>query len=158
MTSDELDEREARVRERFDEALALRDAGELQHARRILEQLFVEHPERPPIVGVLAGLRYELGDYSSAAEAARVSVRLSPKSELASLTLFHAAMKLNELDAGFAEVARFRSNKHCLEYDRVLSEMESEALRETSAGASEASARDLLTRVQKELKVRPIKQ
>jgi predicted Zn-dependent protease len=156
--TDGEDEREARLRKDFDEALRLRDAGELARARMALERLAREYPERPSVIGTLAGIQFAAGDYEQAATTGRLSVRLAPKSELASRTLFHAYMRLQDIEAAFSEVARFRTIKDSAEYERTLAEIEDGTLRSLQDHPHCALLNCVLERVRQELKARPLKQ
>jgi predicted Zn-dependent protease len=152
------DERETRLKEEFNEALRLRDAGELGKARQTLERLAQEHPTRSEIVGMLAGLQYQAGDHEQAAATARNCIALSPRSELASRIVFHACLELEDVDSAFAEAARFRAIKDSPEYDRTLAEMDDGTLRALRDRPHDALLRRVLDRVREELSARPVKQ
>jgi predicted Zn-dependent protease len=156
--TEEGDEREARITQEFNEALRLRDSGELRRARTILERLAQENPKRPEIIGMLAGLQFQMGDHKNAADTARNCIALSPRSELASRILFHACLELRDVDSAFSEVARFRALKDSSEYDRTLAEMEDGTLHDLKDRPNDALLRRVLERVREELRIRPIRQ
>jgi len=47
----------------FNEALAKRDAGEIAEAMKMLEKLAMKLPNSTPVIGMLAGVQYEAGEY-----------------------------------------------------------------------------------------------
>jgi predicted Zn-dependent protease len=142
----------------FDEAIRLRDRGDLQGAIAILRRLSGEKPNLPSILGTLAGLEFQAGDLASAVDHGFEVVRLSPGSELASLTLFHALHKLGRASEAFAEVARFRSRKHSDEFDRLLAEMHDGIQTELKTRPLDPALLESLALVLAETKARPIRQ
>jgi hypothetical protein len=70
----------------FERALELRDAGNLTEAVQILRRLAAKWLDQASILGTLAGLEYQAGDYESAVTTGRSVVLLSPRSGQAKVT------------------------------------------------------------------------
>jgi predicted Zn-dependent protease len=142
----------------FSEALRQRDQGNISAAIGLLAKLAAKQPNKASVVGMLAGLQLDNGDFAGSASNARRAVNLAPKSDLASRILFHALFGLDQIDEAFLEVKRFRVIKHSVEYDRILAELENDTLRDLQANPNDAFLRRLLEAVRDELRARPIKQ
>jgi predicted Zn-dependent protease len=151
------DEREACVRLEFDEALRLRDAGDLAKAVEVMRRLAADGPDRASILGTLAGLEFQAGDYEGAARTARKVTRLVPRSELASLTLFHSLHRAGRLDEAFAEVARLRVIRNSIEYEKLLAEMREDMLVRLKDGSSDPHLLRAAHRIDAEIAARPIR-
>ena len=109
---------------RFDAALAMRDAGDLQGAHEALSRLAEEYPSTSGILGMLGSIQLELGLKPAAASSFRQAILLSPDSELASLGLFHSLWESGDTDGAFAEMKRFvASSGPSDEYRKVLEEI-----------------------------------
>jgi predicted Zn-dependent protease len=146
-----------RMREAFDEALRLRDAGQVNEALSILRRLADQRPDLANVVGMLAGLEYQTGDYESAARNARNAVKLAPRSELASVILFHSLYRLQSVDEAFAEVERFRTIKSSDEYEKILTEMDDDTSKALQQRPFDAVLQLVLRKVRAEIALRPIK-
>jgi predicted Zn-dependent protease len=142
----------------FSEALRQRDQGNISAAIKLLAKLAAKQQNKASVVGMLAGLQLDIGDFAGSASNARRAVNLAPKSDLASRILFHALFGLNQVDEAFREVKRFRAIKHSVEYDRILAELENDTLRDLLITPNDAFLRRLLDAVRDELRARPIKQ
>ncbi|MBS2019517.1 MAG: hypothetical protein JST00_42035 [Deltaproteobacteria bacterium] len=142
----------------FDQALDLRNAEDLVGALVLIEELATRHPTHPSIIGVLAALLWQVGNIERCVQFARVSVGLSPTSELASLTLVHALRSSNREDSALEEVSRFRSIRPSAEYDRLLGEWENETLQSMIEAPLDPIHRKRLDAVRAELRARPIRQ
>jgi predicted Zn-dependent protease len=100
MTSDSLESE-------FERATALRDAGDLAGARSILEQLGERHPAVFGIWLILGGVQMAQSDYEAAERSLSIAITLRPRSELASLAMFHTLKHLNRVNDAFGEMRRF---------------------------------------------------
>src|SRR2546423_13344136 len=100
-------EERAKIEPRFNRALEIWRGGDGRIAVEILEQLALEYPNRPFILGVLGNIYRGLGDYERAADYFRRTTLLSPKSELASLGLFQSLRDAERQDEAIAEMERF---------------------------------------------------
>ena len=115
------------------EAFSLKNAEKLLEARDCFARLALERPEFAPVRGVLAGVLYELEAFEDAAEEFSTTVRLSPRSELASLGLFHSLLHLGNRAAAGAEMKRFTSLRKSAEYALAQSEMREDMTEEEFA-------------------------
>ena len=153
MTKKVLD---AEMRGEFERAIRLRDGGDLVGAMRVLRELSARAPGVPSVLGTLAGLEYQTGEYERAVETGQEVVRLAPRSELGSLTLFHALYALGRVSEAFSEVARFRASTVSKEYDKLLSEVREEVSARLMSGVGDKGVAKVLAAVEAELAVRPI--
>lgn len=109
----------------FLQATMLRDNGDLSSARAILEDLSAEHPEEFGVWLVLGGLQMSQSDYDAAEKSLSVAVALRPRSELASLTMFHTLKHLGRINAAFAEMRRFLALRpESREYELLRQELD----------------------------------
>ncbi|HEY0139432.1 MAG TPA: hypothetical protein VGF48_00975 [Thermoanaerobaculia bacterium] len=111
----------------FQRAIDRRDLHDFAGARAILEELAEEHPGIFGIWLVLGGVQMELLDYEAAEESFSMASALDPRSELASLALFHTLKHLGRTNDAYAEMRRFlalRPESH--EYDLLRQEIEEE--------------------------------
>jgi predicted Zn-dependent protease len=92
----------------------------LQQARQILLPLSYQHPHSAAVHGLLGSTYFELGDMTNAAAAFAQVIRLNPKSELASLGLFHSLWAQKRRHQAFAEMQRFLSIAPSQEYAALL--------------------------------------
>jgi tetratricopeptide (TPR) repeat protein len=115
-------------REKFQQALDLKNSGDLESAYTLLSDIASKNPNSAPALGVLADVAYSKGLIQEAAEWFRKVTILSPKSEMASLGLFHSLFDLGDTNGAFDEMKRFMSIQHSDEYELLLSEI-TEALR-----------------------------
>jgi predicted Zn-dependent protease len=110
-------------------ATSLRDAGDLAGARAILERLAGQEPSMFGIWLVLGGVQMVQADSEAAERSLLIATSLRPRSELASLTLFHTLKHLDRVNDAFGEMRRFlalRPESH--EYDLLRQELD-EAVR-----------------------------
>lgn len=113
------------IENEFRHATELRDAGDLAHARESLERLAVQHPLIFGVWLTLGGIQMTQSDYEAAERSFSIAVSLRPKSELASLSLFHTLKHLDRLNDAFAEMRRFlalRPESH--EYELLRRELD----------------------------------
>ena len=107
----------------YAEAFALKKTGQFVEARERLTLLALERPDYAPVHGVLAGVLFELNEFREAVREFGTAARLSPRSELASLGLFHSLLKLGERTAAIAEMKRFTSLRESPEYALLQAEL-----------------------------------
>jgi predicted Zn-dependent protease len=107
----------------LDRAIKLSRQGKFRQAVQILEPLSQHHSKSAAVFGALGGAYFELGNMAKAAEAFRRSVKLNPKSELASLGLFHSLWTQNKASEAFAEMRRFLSISESVEYTTLLRDL-----------------------------------
>lgn len=110
----------------FEEAMGFKKAGNLVEATRCLTRLALERPDYAPVRGVLAGVLYELKEFGKAVIEFGAASRLSPRSELASLGLFHSLLNTGDRAAAVAEMKRFTNLRLSAEYDLLRAEFQAE--------------------------------
>jgi predicted Zn-dependent protease len=115
-------EERAKIESEFNRAIEIWRDGDGQMAVQILERLASEHPNRPFILGMLGAIYRSLGDYERAVGYFQQTASLSPKSELASLGLFHSLWQLERREAAMDEMTRFLSVASSEEYDLLINE------------------------------------
>lgn len=110
----------------FQRATALRDDWQFEAARELLERLSAEHPESFGVWLVLGGVQFEQKDYPAAEISFSIAANLAPRSELASLSLFHTLRDLGRVDEAFAEMRRFLALRpESIEYELLRKELAS---------------------------------
>lgn len=113
--------------EQFNAAVRLRDDAALDDAIAILESLLESAPRpgaRAAVLGVLGGIYLDdVKDYEKAEVYFRQCIAASPRSELASISLFHTLAKLGRLFEAFDEARRLVSLRPSAEYDLLLKEI-----------------------------------
>ena len=113
------------LRERFAEADALRENGDLSAAKTILGQLHQEAPTNLAVLATFGHVCLNFGDLEEAILAFSAAVNLSPKLEAVSLGLFHSLWKLSRRDQAMEELARFQSVSDSADYSRIVREINS---------------------------------
>jgi tetratricopeptide (TPR) repeat protein len=108
----------------FEEAIELRDAGDLANAvEKLKEALGMDPKHHPTVLLILGDLYHSQKDFNKARECQQETVRLSPDSELASLSLFHTLWDMGDKWAAFREAKRFLSRHDSKEYFLMIGEM-----------------------------------
>jgi predicted Zn-dependent protease len=114
----------ADIEAEFNEALRLRDAGSVAEAEAILLRLAQLRPDAGVVFGMLGHVQEQLGRSAEAAKSYRRATNLSPRSELASVSLFHVLYEQGDLEGAFDEMRRFRRRRRSSpEYDRLISDL-----------------------------------
>ena len=98
-------------------------SGEAGAVISLLARLAEEYPDAPPIRGMLGGYLEDLGRHREALPHLDASVRLSPGSELASITRFHAHWAVGRESDAWAEARRFISVGASGEYEQLFVEL-----------------------------------
>jgi predicted Zn-dependent protease len=104
-------------------AIALSGQGKNREAVKLLQPLARQHPRSAAIFGCLGGTYFELGEMDKAAKEFRRATQLNPKSELASLGLFHSLWGQGAAAEAFAEMRRFLSISDSAEYTTLLRDL-----------------------------------
>jgi tetratricopeptide (TPR) repeat protein len=110
----------------FEEAIALRDNGELEKAIRVLLNIIDIYPNDSRTSGVysvLGGVYSDLDDYLKSSLNFRKSTELNPNSELASLGLYLSYAKLNEGEEAIEELIRYLKKFPAKLYKVTLEEL-----------------------------------
>ncbi len=124
-------EEKAKVEPEFNRALRLRDGGDWLGAATIFERLDAEHPNQAAILGMWSSIYFHLKDWERALPLYLQTVALSPKSELASLGLFHSLWNVGRQKEAFTEMRRFLSLRESEEYRQLIEEVCEEAEKRT---------------------------
>ena len=109
--------------ERFEQAMQLRQESKHQAARDKFIELLREQPCSKIVLGMLSVCYFELEEHELAVVYATQSVAVSPKSERASLVLFHSLWKTNREDEAFEEMRRFLALTPSDAYDELLKDI-----------------------------------
>ena len=112
----------------YNRALALRENNP-HEAIRILKELDRRFPNHEIIVGTLGSIYFSLKDWANALPVYERATQLAPKSELASLGLFHSLWHHERYDDAVEEAKRFiRINGLTPEYSLLLDELDDEGM------------------------------
>ena len=109
---------------KFDEALRLRDQGNLGGAHDILSQLCKSDAATAAMFAVLGDVLWEMDCLSDAIHTFYRVTEMSPRSEVASLALFHSLFQAGRQDEAFGEMRRFLSIADSTEYETLLSDIQ----------------------------------
>ena len=88
----------------------------LRPTRRSFVALAGRHPDEAAIRGMLGGYLHDLERDEEAVSHLEAAVHLAPRSELASVTLFHVLLAVGRETNAWAEAARFTSLGSSNEY------------------------------------------
>lgn len=111
------------LRERFDEAVRLKESGNFDAARRVLLELRNDDPSSLAILAVLGHVCWEMKRLNEAITFFQEAVALRPDSEAVSLGLFHCLWESERIDDAFAEMKRFLADYESEEYERLLADI-----------------------------------
>lgn len=111
------------LRDCLNRAIELGRQGKHRAAVKVLIPMLESHPRSAAVYGYLGGSYFELGEYDQSTECFRKATRISPKSELASLGLFHSLWSQGSLPEAFEEMKRFLSSADSKEYETLLRDM-----------------------------------
>lgn len=122
------DEDRQKIEPSFNRALDIREKNPLE-AIKILKELDEKHPNQPAIIGMIGGIYFGMNDYAQSLPYYEKVAHLSPKSELASLGLFHCLWRHERIDDAFEEARRFiKLNGYSEEYAFALEELDDSGL------------------------------
>jgi predicted Zn-dependent protease len=120
-------ELKAEIEPEFNRASSLWKQNKTAEAINIFKQLDKTYPEQPTILGMLGAIYLTNHDFVSALAYFQKIVKLSPKSELASTSLFHCLMKHEQFDAALSEARKFiKRNGLTKEYELLMAELDDE--------------------------------
>jgi predicted Zn-dependent protease len=111
------------LRRGLDAAIKSHRDHKSRQAAKALEQLARAHPESAPVAGMLGGIYFELDDFSKARRWFKRATELSPRSELASVGLFHSLWELGRSTEAVSEMRRFLRLSDSPEYTKVLRDL-----------------------------------
>lgn len=119
------EEDKRKIEEPFNQAIALRDQGDFQGALQLLSGIAESYPFAG-VFGVTGAIYIKLGDLEKARKCFERAVDLAPKSELASLNLFHTLYKEGNKARAYSEMNRFLRLSKSEEYDRLKRALQEE--------------------------------
>lgn len=103
------------------EAIELKNQLRFDESAQILLELRETHPESASVHGLLGYTLWELGQLEPAVQSFRRAVNLSPRSELASLGLFHSLLETGDKQSAIHEMNRFLRLADSEEYRALAS-------------------------------------
>lgn len=106
----------------INQAIDLKNKSEFHDSLNILLPMLSQYPNDSRLYGLVATNHYLMEDYSNSRKFFLVTVELNPKSELASLGLFHSYRELKKFRKSFQELDRFLSNNQPNLYKVTLEE------------------------------------
>lgn len=110
-------------RKALDRAIKLNRQGQWKQAVQSLQRILHQHPNSAAAWGYLAAVYFEHDDMKRAADNFRRATELNPRSEKASLGLFHSLWSLELATEAVAEMRRFLSITESVEYGRLLHDL-----------------------------------
>ena len=103
----------------FEQAIDLRNEERFGEAVQILDQLLRMNPISASVHAIRADTLWDLGRLAEAITAFQRAVELAPKSEMASLGLFHTLLESGDELRAIAEMDRFLSISDSDEYKGI---------------------------------------
>jgi predicted Zn-dependent protease len=116
------------IRKALQRAIDLHRSGRTPEAIDRLTQLIRRFPKSAAALGYLASVYFDQGDMKQATQHFRRALNVNPKSERASLGLFHALWEMGSLPEAVAEMQRFLSTCESPEYDKLLHDLAAEGM------------------------------
>ncbi|HWB54573.1 MAG TPA: hypothetical protein VG722_10285 [Tepidisphaeraceae bacterium] len=111
------------LRKKFDQAVRLNKAGKCDKAISALESLRKQFAQSASVVGYLGGIYFEQGLLERATNCFQRATELSPRSELASVGLFHSLWASGKTNEALAEMARFLAIAESKEYRTLIRDL-----------------------------------
>jgi predicted Zn-dependent protease len=103
MTEDEKN----KIEPKFNYAIKLWHNKKTNKALSILKSLEKEFPNQPTILGMIGAIYFSIKDWLNSSIYYEQTIKLSPKSELASIAFFHCLWNQERFDDAFSEASRF---------------------------------------------------
>lgn len=116
-------EKKREVRRKLQEALGLRDQGNLERAASDLQDLAHEYQNSEKFHLILGGVLWDLERHEEACSHFRMATLLAPVSDNASLSLFHVLWDIGHYSEALAEMDRFLSISNSDDYLEILREL-----------------------------------
>ena len=113
-------ERPSELDGKIEKILELKRLKKYKDALGEAEELSVLYPEIGSVYGLAASIYFELDRFEEAVKKYRKATEISPKSEMASLGLFHSLWQLDRGDEAFEEMKRYMSIAESSEYNELL--------------------------------------
>jgi predicted Zn-dependent protease len=115
-------------KDRFKEAVELKNQGRLGEAEQKFKDLLVMNPASASVHAFLADTLWDQGQLPRAIASFRKAVELAPKSEMASLGLFHTLLESGDKEGAVVEMDRFLSLSDSEEYQALAQQLRNESL------------------------------
>jgi len=118
------------IKDEFKRGIDLRNESNLKEAVSVFKNILEITPNHPKSAGirtVLAGVYYDLGDHDNATLNFKKATKLSPKSEMASVGLFHSLVEIGEDDLAMKEIKRYLSDYPIDNYKYIIKELHEES-------------------------------
>ena len=106
-----------------DEAIKLRDRGKEVEALELLSQILAKHPDSCGAHVIKGGLHWDREEFEQAEQCFTRASEISPKLEIASISLFHLRYRHGDKKAAVAEMRRFLSVARSAEYEKLAVEL-----------------------------------
>src|SRR5690242_15396799 len=106
-------------KDRFEEAVELKNQGRLEEAEQKFTALLATNPASASVHAFLADTLWDQGQLTQAIASFRKAVELAPQSEMASLGLFHTLLESGDRKGAIAEMDRFLSLSDSEEYQAL---------------------------------------
>lgn len=110
-------------KQKFKQAVALKENGNLNEAKTLLLQLHEGCPEYVQVLAVLGHVYMKLNQQEDAIIYFKKAINLRPTMEAVSVGLFHCLLKLDRVDDAFNEMRRFLSLSESKEYTQLLADI-----------------------------------
>lgn len=107
----------------FSDAVKLKESGQFEFAKKMLEDLAEKDPKSTVILATLGQIYYDMGALEEAVKVFKRAVELSPALEGVSLGLFHSLWKLGSQVEGLEEAKRFQSISDSEDYKEIIREI-----------------------------------
>jgi Tfp pilus assembly protein PilF len=107
----------------FREATRMRDQGAFPEAIEILTKLAREPDAPAGVFGMLGHIQQQAGRLEDATVSFRRATQLAPRTELASLGLFHTLWERGLTDEAFEEIKRFQMLADSADYREIVAEV-----------------------------------
>jgi tetratricopeptide (TPR) repeat protein len=118
-----------RLHSLLQEAIDLKNQQDYAGAVRVLSALVRQYPKCAPAHGLLGSLYLlKLQQVKKAIACFKKTIKLAPKSEMASLGLFHSLWKVRKQTEALEEMKRFQTISHSKDYDEILAEIKEKRL------------------------------
>jgi predicted Zn-dependent protease len=118
-----------RLEKLLDQAIACKNRRKFVDAEKVLRATVKEFPDSASAWGLLGGIYLsELAKPLPAGRCFAKATRLSPRSEMASLGLFHALWQTGQYRKAVAELERYQALATCPDYTGIAAELKEKGL------------------------------
>ena len=107
----------------FNKAIKLQNNNRHKNALKILFSLEGKYSKFSPLYGLIASSFFQAQDFKNSTKYFKKTLKLNPRSELASLGLFHSLEKIGKLKNASMEMDTFLSNNKASLYKATILEM-----------------------------------